>query len=153
MLAFSFLESPMPCAFLIGHARRVKTCKRRTEHGTGRNNHRMLDKILQLTNVSGPGVSNQGLHSFRWNRIDYAIHPTREVLYKVPHKQRNIFGTFTKRRHMDRKNVESIEKVCSESPFLDAVGQVSICRGDKARISLNRTRTSEPLEFSFLQYA
>jgi hypothetical protein len=54
---------------------------------------------------------------------------------------------------MDRKNVESIEKVRSKSPFLDGGDQVSICRGDKARISLNRTRTSEPLEFSVLQYA
>ena len=41
---------------------------------------------------------------------------------------------------MDRKNVESIEKIRSKSPFLDVGGQVSICRGDKARISLNRTR-------------
>ena len=37
---------------------------------------------------------------------------------------------FGERQHMDRKNVESIEKVRSKSPFLDAGGQVSIRRGD-----------------------
>src|ERR1700739_1015608 len=104
----------------------------------------MLDKILQLTNVSRPGAANQGLHSFRWNRLDYAVHPAREVLCKVPHKQRNVFTTVTKRRHMDRKNIESIEKVRTKSPFLDAGGQVSICGGNKGCIRLDRTRLSEP---------
>ena len=54
---------------------------------------------------------------------------------------------------MDRKNVESIEQVRSKSSFSDADGQVSICRGDQAGIRLNRTRASQPLEFSLLQYA
>jgi hypothetical protein len=142
MLPFSLLESPMPCAFLIGHAMRLKSCKRRKEHRTGRNNHRMLDEILQFTNVSRPGVANQGLHSFRWNRIDYAIHPTREMLCKVPYKQRNIFGMLTKRRYMDRKNVESVEKVCAKCPLLDAGGKVSIGCGDEAPIRLDGSGAS-----------
>ena len=68
-------------------------------------------------------------------------------------EQCDIASSFSERRSVNRKYIETIVQVLTEISILDRSKQVSIGRRDHTYIDLNRLVASDALEFPFLQHA
>src|SRR5450755_2809420 len=76
-----------------------------------------------------------------------------ELLQEAVEQQRNIFFTLSKRRQMQRNNVQAMKQVFAEATLANQLGQIFVgCRED-ADVYFNGFGTPETHEFSFLNHA
>jgi len=66
------------------------------------------DVILELANVSGPWMANEGAHDLFRDGIDGFIHRVGVVLHEISDKLRNVRFSFAQRRKGDRENVQAV---------------------------------------------
>ena len=66
-------------------------------------------------------------------------------------QQRKIVSPVTQGRHLNRKHIQSIEEIASESTGRYFRLQVAIRRRDHSNIRPNNRSSSNPLEFPFLK--
>ncbi|MGA9509621.1 MAG: hypothetical protein WBV55_13480 [Candidatus Sulfotelmatobacter sp.] len=60
--------------------------------------HRTLDEIFQLANISRPTPNGELLHGLGRNGFDLFLHTAAVLLREVSDQQRNIVPTFAPRR-------------------------------------------------------
>src|SRR5580693_6530384 len=89
----------------------TKIAKWYMQTGAGSQNHCTLDYILQFADVSRPAVLSQSLHRPRRDRINRFVHPSRSLLHKIPHEQRDIACALAQGRNGNGKNVEAVIEV------------------------------------------
>src|ERR1700722_3324552 len=70
-----------------------------------REDHRTLDEIFQLTNISRPMPGRESVDGFGRNGFDLLLHAAAVLLSEVSDQQGNILRTFAQRRDADRKHV------------------------------------------------
>ena len=66
---------------------------------------------------------------------------------------RDVFGALAQRRQLDRDDVDSIEEVLAEPPFLDRLLEVDVGRGDQPELRLDRFAAADALDLAFLDRA
>src|SRR6476619_3189285 len=95
----------------------------------------------------------QRLQWFRGYRRDRLTKLLRVTIHEVFDKQRDVFLALSQWWHRDRVDVESIPEILSERSVFNFVFQISICGRDNSHIGLDRSGSSQSLEFVFLDYA
>src|ERR1700733_4237408 len=123
------------------------------EYWPFRKNHRPLDHILQLADISRPRIANQRVHGLRGDGVDLPAHIESEMLRKVPDEEWDVFGALAQRRDVNGKNVEPIEQIRAEFLLFYHGFEIAIGRGDEAGVGAKGARTAQALEFPLLQNA
>src|SRR5580658_6952431 len=130
---------------------RFEIRRRHMQYPARRQNDCALDDILQLTDVSRPFIPHQGSHRFSRDCRNGLVYAAAENLREVSYQQRNILGTLTQGRYLDRKDVQAIEQIGPKSLGVDHLGQVLVGGGDQSRIGSHGPGAPQPLEFSLLK--
>ena len=78
---------------------------RSLERRTAGKDHRTLDEIFQLTNISRPMPAGELPHGRNGNRFDLPLHTAAILLREVADQEENILRAFTQRWDADRKYV------------------------------------------------
>ncbi len=86
------------------------------EHQRVAPDHRALDDIAQLSNVSGPRVSSEGIQAVLANTLNSLLMFPVEFLDEVLDEQRQIFEPVAQRRQFDGVNVETVVEVLRNRP-------------------------------------
>ncbi len=121
--------SPVACC-VAAPSTEDRTCGDRRAR---RQDHRPLDRVLQLANVAGPVVLLQpGQHAVV-DPVDAPAGPMRVLLNEVLDQRRNVVAPLAQRRDLDRDHVEAIEQILLEL----AVGD--ICRRSRLVAAITRT--------------
>jgi len=76
---------------------------------------------------------------------------SRIAINKIFHEQSNILFSFSKRRNLNRKNLEPIKQITTEGSVGYRSIQISIRGGYDANVDLDGLGAADPLEFSFLK--
>src|SRR5258706_5442245 len=71
----------------------------------------------------------------------------------MAHQPRDVVPALAQGRQGERKNIESIIQVISESTLSHHLGQVAIRGGDETNVHANRPRAPQSLEFLLLEHA
>src|SRR5580658_1319262 len=71
----------------------------------------------------------------------------------MPDQLRNVFGTLSQRRKVDRKYFQSIVQVLAKCRLLYHTGQIAMRRSDEPDINFMSAVAAEPLKFLLLQNA
>src|ERR1700722_18498893 len=132
---------------------RLQIAQRHLEYGTFGKNHRALDHILQLADVSRPRIADQCIHRLRGDGIDLLAHIEGEMLRKVADEEWDVFCALAQWGNMNGKNVEPIEEIGTEFLLFDHGPQITIGRCDETGVGAKRARTTQTLEFPLLQDA
>src|SRR5258708_39931135 len=74
---------------------------------------------------------------------------SRIAINKIFHEQSNILFSFSKRRNLNRKNLEPIKQITPEGSVGYRSIQISIRGGDDTNVDLDGVGGPDPLEFSF----
>src|SRR6266481_3168113 len=77
-------------------------------------NHTSLDEILQLPDVSRPGMVNECLHHFARYPFDLLVQTLRVNPHKMHHEQRNVSAPIAQRRERYGKNVQPVVQIATE---------------------------------------
>src|SRR5713226_9955468 len=78
---------------------------------------------------------------------------SRIAIDKIFHQQSNILSSFSKRRNLNRKDLEPIKQITPEGSAGYRSIQITIRGGDHTNVDLDGLRSSDPLEFPFLKDA
>src|SRR6266699_4932855 len=76
---------------------------------------------------------------------------SRMAINKIFHQQSNILSSFSKRRNLNRKNLEPIKQITTKGSAGYRSIQITIRGGDDTNVDLDGLRSSDPLEFPFLK--
>jgi hypothetical protein len=114
-------------------------------------NHCPFNDVLELTDISGPGVLLEGFHYGGRNRLDGTPHFSVEFVDKSPDQQRNILQSVAERRDVDGDNVEPVVEIIAKATTADLFFEVAVRGGDDARVNVSRFGASDPSKFSVLQ--
>src|SRR6516164_568955 len=114
--------------------------------------HRSFNHVLQFPNVPGPMVSLKHCQSSFVDILDLLSDFAGVALRKVFHQHRNILFAISKRRHIDGKDVQPIEKIASEGSCVDRCLQVAIRGSDNAYVNGDGLIPTNALELALLQY-
>ena len=93
-----------------------------------REDHRALERVLELAHVAGPRVRLENLHrgiTDRFLRLGSLLGVPRE---KGLREQRNIVRAQAKRRQMKRDHVQAVKQVAPEVAALDFLFKIAIGR-------------------------
>ena len=115
--------------------------------------HGPLDDILQLPDVTGPGVSFEDFKGIVVNLVDGLAGAAGVHLEKVHGQLGNVLAPLPERRHGDRDDIEAVIEVFAELGFRDQTFEILVCRGDEAHIDLDRFAGANALERHLLKNA
>ena len=156
MVALGVLERDerrFPVAFHTHARRRLELGERRHQIRPAREDHRALDEVFQLADVSRPVIRRQRLHRLGRDRVDALVHAPRKLLREVTHERRDVFLAIAERGIHDRKDVQAVVEIAPEFPVGHHPRQVAVGRGDQPDVDADGLRASQPFEFLFLQHA
>jgi len=104
------------------------------EHRRGAPDHRALDDVAQLSNVSRPRMSSEGIQAVLAHTLDsLPVFPV-EFLDEVLDEQRQILEPVSQRRQLDGVNVKTVVEVLAQSPLADRLMQRTIGCGEDAHV-------------------
>ncbi len=92
--------------------------------------HRLLDDVLKLADVSRPRKGLQRRHGHRMDVKEFLAELVVEARRHSPHQRRNVLDALAYRRQMERHHVEAVIKVAAELAPFDRLVQVPIARDD-----------------------
>src|SRR2546421_4622657 len=98
-------------------------------------NHNALDCVLQLTNVSGPGIVLQDIHRLRLESLGLLPISDGEFLIEMLDQQMHVFKSLAQRRQLERNNVQSVKKVCAKVSLLNLDIKSLVRSGDNANVN------------------
>src|SRR3989475_6113198 len=84
---------------------------RQLEARAAREDHRSVDGVLKLADVTGPRVVHEPLHHIGRNRLDAPAETSGVVRDEVAHEKRDILGPLAKGRGIDREHIQPVTKV------------------------------------------
>src|SRR5262249_19328645 len=76
-----------------------------------------------------------------------------KTVNKIINQHRNIFFSFPQRRKLNRKYIETIEKIAAKDACCSRVLKITVGRGDHSNIGPNEPISADTLEFALLQNA
>src|SRR6266481_846190 len=126
---------------------------RSLERRTTGKDHRTLDEVFQLANISRPMPTGELPQGRSRNGFDLLLHAAAILLREVADQERNVSGTFAQRWDADRKHVQAIVQVAAELAILHHLFQVAIGRRYQSHIHLLGSVTAQPFKLTFLQSA
>src|SRR6516164_5794005 len=121
------------------------------QNGSSREDHCPLDDVLEFADIARPRVTRQSAHGFCRDGVDRLAKLPAELLYKVPHKQGNVFRPLTQRGHANGKDIQAIVQIGAELLLAYQYFQITIGGGDEPRVRSERASRTQPLKFALLQ--
>src|SRR6266545_416358 len=94
-----------------------------------RNHYRALNRILEFTNVTRPGVS------------------------LMQRQRQNVLAPVAQGRQLDRNNRQPVIQIFAKCSLLDRFFQLDVGGGDDADIDPTRASVAERRKFALLNYA
>ena len=94
----------------------LKAKPHRPKNISGAKNHRSLDDILELANVSRPMIGLAQLQRILADVADLLSSLFGIALHEVFDQHRNVFFSVPEGWHMNRENVQPVEKVGAKCP-------------------------------------
>ena len=91
-----------------------------------RQHHRALDCVLELAHVAGPVCRLQGFEHARLDAVDSFARALRMLGNEMIDEHGDIFAAFTKRRDVDRDDVEPVVQIFLESAIADHLTKIAI---------------------------
>jgi len=71
---------------------------------------------------------------------------SRIAIDKVFHQQRNVRPSFSKRRYLDREDIQPVKTIATERPSADSGLQVTVRGGDYPNVSVDSTSAADTLK-------
>src|SRR4030095_13478792 len=96
--------------------------------------HRALDGVLELANITGPLIAHEQLQRFRLQPHDLLFQLAREPAYEEVRQLGDVVLAISKRRRLHRHDIEAIVQVFANLPRLDHRRQVTVRGGDQADV-------------------
>src|SRR5262245_13355368 len=115
--------------------------------------HRAFDDILQFSDVSRPKVTFHPFQGRFGDAFDIFAHFFAELVHEKVGQQRNVSFTFAQRRHIQREDIQTIEKILPERALCDRRAKVTIRCSDDANVRFHRLTAPNPLELPLLKHA
>src|SRR5260370_460483 len=112
-----------------------------------------IDEVLQLANVTRPGVRLKQFQALFVYPADALSCFTRITIDEVLNQQANVFLPFTQRRHLNRENVEPVKEVAPERARGDGRFQIAVSSGNHPNIRSDGSSSTDTTELVFLQNA
>ena len=134
-----------------GEARKLEVGE--AEQAPASEDHRALDDVLQLADVSGPAIPAEHGHRRLVDPLDRLADLARVLARPVLGKERDVLGPLPQRRHPDREHVEPEEQVRAEPAFADRFLQVPVGGCHDAGVRPQRLMAAHALELALLQHA
>ena len=85
--------------------------------------------------------------------VDALAERLRELVDEAPDEQRNVLGTLAQRRHINRKDVESVVEILPERIVGDTLLEVAVSGRDDSDVDVHGFRASEPFDLPLLEHA
>src|SRR5712671_6497489 len=82
-------------------------------------NHGPLDDVLQLADITGPRIRYKKVQSLLVNPPDALSCFSREPINEVLDQHGNVFSSFSQRRNLNRKNVETVKQIATKCTLDD----------------------------------
>src|SRR5258706_15641555 len=79
-------------------------------------NHGPLDDVLQLADITRPGIRYEKVQSLLVNPANALSCFSSETIDEVLDQQGNVFFSFPQRRNLDRKNIEAVKQIAAKCP-------------------------------------
>src|SRR5437867_906340 len=111
--------------------------------------HRALDHILQLAHVAGPIVADQTIE--RLGGDDALAEVSGILREEVLDQERDVAPTLAERRQMHGHDVEPVEEILPEAPFLHQRLEVAVGGGQHTYVDADRLLTPQALDRPLLQ--
>src|SRR5262249_43616993 len=116
----------------------------------GRERDRLLDRVLELADVAGPGVRDQRAIRGRRERAALATEARGRRGEEVLDQERHVLGPLAQRRQRDADDVQPIVQVLAELAALRLRFQVLIRRREHADVDLDRAVAADAFDLSLL---
>src|ERR1041384_2441176 len=118
-----------------------------------RERDRALDAVLELANVSRPGVPHQ-LLGHRRRQADHALGRLIRVLpQEVLCEKQHIVASDAPRRNIDPQDVDPVEEILAEPPLRDLGLEIAVRRRDDAGVVRDLLVTADRPHRSLLECA
>src|ERR1700730_13758614 len=114
-------------------------------------NHGTLDDVLQLADITGPGIRYEKVQSLLVHPADALSCLSCETVDEVLDEQGNVFFSFSQRRNLNRKNIEAVKQIAPKRTLSDGSLQVAIGGGDDSRVRSDRLVATHTLKLPLLQ--
>src|SRR6266581_6447455 len=114
-------------------------------------NHGPLDDVLQLADITGPGIRYEKIQSLLVNPADTLSCFSSETIDEVLDQQGNVFSSFSQRRNLNRKNIETVKQIAAKCTLDDGSLQVAIGGGDDPRVRSDRLIATHTLKLPLLK--
>src|SRR5580704_9386117 len=75
------------------------------------------------------------------------------MIEEVFYQHRNVFSSFPQWRHINRKNVETVEEIAAKRARLDGHLQVTVSGSNHPYVGTDGASSADALKFMFLQNA
>src|SRR5207253_7246704 len=74
-------------------------------------NERAIDDVAQLAHIARPVVLLQRLDEVRLDIVDFLLFCLIQLLQKEVREERNVLESLSKRRDLDRENVQAVVEI------------------------------------------
>src|SRR2546422_1109668 len=126
---------------------------RQLQARAAREDHRSVDGVLKLADVTGPRVAQELLHHIGRNRLDAPAETSGVVRDEVAHEKRDVLGPLAQGREIDGKDVQPVVEVGAKLSRLDQLLERPVRGGDDPDVAPDRVRAADPLELLLLEHA
>src|SRR5438445_4097779 len=103
---------------------------RQLQARAAREDHRSVDGVLKLADVTGPRVAHELLHHIGRNRLDAPAETSGVVRDEVAHEKRDVLGPLAQGREIDWKDVQPVVEVGAKLSRLDQLFERPVRRRD-----------------------
>ncbi|MNE76659.1 hypothetical protein D3C80_1729080 [compost metagenome] len=116
--------------------------------------NRALNHVLQLTNIPGPGVTEQRFarvvaKSGEKRQAQFTTHLNRKLLCQ----KHDIATSLAQRWQLDNIKSQPVQQVSAEFFLRHHFRQIGVCRTDQADIHLQWLATADALQFTVLNHS
>src|SRR5882757_2916713 len=113
---------------------------------------RTLDDVLQLANITWPGIRLKQAETLFAHRLKVFSSFPCITIDEVLDQQGNVFSSLPERRNLNRKNVEAVKQIAPKFTLNDGSLQVAIGGGDDTRIGSDGLIATHTLKLPLLEH-
>ncbi len=107
-------------------------------------------EILEFTDVTGPVIGHEPFFRvFSKSELTKSVSSTKFV-GEIFGQQHDVFAAVLESGKLQRNDVETVEKVLTEFPFLDRALDIPVGGGQNSDIDIDGLDTTHAVEFGFL---